>query len=420
MKAPHREEIMPGVHLTFLETSKFKTSLMSAAFVRPLAAHEASKNALLPAVLLRGCREYPDMESLSAAMDELYGAGFSDISAKKEESQLVGLAASVIDDRYAPGEELKNRTAKLMGKLLMDSAMDKGFFRGDYVQGEKANLLDAIEGQINDKRRYSLLRLVEEMCPGERYAVSSLGKAEDAEKITAESLTEHYRNVLASSPLQLYYCGNSSISEVKDMFLSALEGLPRKNIDPIAPVEVKSARPEPQTVFESMDVAQGKLAMGWRLDCQPGYGVTVMLNNVFGGGMTSKLFVNVREKMSLCYHVSSAAAEKKRLLIASAGIEFKDFEKTRDAVIAQLDAIARGEVSDDELAHSRSAVLSALKSMEDSQARLEGFYSGQIVSGDLRTPAEKAAEVAAVTKEQIVEAARCARLDTVYFLRGVQ
>ncbi|MBQ9980412.1 MAG: insulinase family protein [Oscillospiraceae bacterium] len=124
--------------------------------------------------------------------------------------------------------------------------------------------------------------------------------------------------------------------------------------------------------------------------------------------------------MSLCYHVSSAAAEKKRLLIASAGIEFRDFEKTRDAVIAQLDAIARGDISRDELDHSRSAVLSALKSMEDSQTRLEGFYSGQIISGDLRTPAEKAAEVASVTKEQIVEAARCARLDTVYFLRGVQ
>ena len=163
---------MPGVHLTFLETSKFKTSLMSAAFVRPLDAEEASKNALLPAVLLRGSREYPDMESLSAAMDELYGAGFSDISAKKEESQLVGLAASVIDDRYAPGEDLKNRTAKLLGGLLLDSAMEKGLFRGDYVGSEKANLLDAIEGQINDKRRYSLLRLVEEMCPGERYAVS--------------------------------------------------------------------------------------------------------------------------------------------------------------------------------------------------------------------------------------------------------
>lgn len=417
MKAPLREEIMPGVHLTFLETSKFKTSLMSAAFIRPLESGEASLNSLLPAVMLRGTRTYPDMESLSAAMDDLYGADFSDISGKRDENQLTGLTAGAIDDRYASGQDLTAETARLLGQLLLDPAMENGHFLADYVQGEKLNLLDAIRGQINDKRRYSLQRLIEEMCFGEPYAVSHLGTEKGTEAISPGSLTGHYKKVLETSPLQLYFCGNKSIEQVRDIFLNVFKDLPRGEITPPAPVTVKKARGV-KTVFESMDVAQGKLAMGWRMDKDFGYGVSAMLNAVFGGGMTSKLFVNVREKMSLCYHISSAAAQRKQLLIASAGVEFDAFEKTKDAINAQLAACAAGELSSDEIEHARAALLSALKSSEDSQGRLEAFYSGQLISGDYATPADKAKQVAAVTKDQIVEAARGAKLDTIYFLRG--
>lgn len=72
-----RWELMPHVYLTYLPARKFKTGVLSAQFITPLAKETASYNALLPAVLHRGTMRCPDMEQLAAAMDRLYGAQIS-------------------------------------------------------------------------------------------------------------------------------------------------------------------------------------------------------------------------------------------------------------------------------------------------------------------------------------------------------
>lgn len=414
----NRREIMQGVYLTYLPAQRFKTGRLTLHLITPLQRETAAANALLPAVLRRGTVRYPDMESLSAALDTLYGASIDYTVRKKGERQCVGFAAGFIDDAFTPhGEKLLEPLAELLGELLLEPVTHGGRFLREYVESEKANLIDAIRALKNDKREWADIRLMQEMCAGEPYSVLMLGDEESASCVNNQTLYTHGRELMASSRVELIYYGRAEEDRVQDAVLSALASLPRGTQAELPQVERIMAPEKPRRVVETMDVTQGKLAMGYRCTTED-YPAMVLANLIFGGTSNSKLFMNVREKLSLCYYASSSYARSKGILTVSSGVEAKDFERAEEEIGRQLRAVQRGDWEDWEQEGALQAIRSSLLSLSDSQGALENFYLGQIASGTEETPEELAQALQAVTKERIVAAARTVTPDTVYFLRG--
>ena len=419
-----RTQLFPGVWLRTVHTNKFKSAYLSLTLLAPLEEESASLNALLPRVLRRGTQTHPDMESMSAALDELYGGAIEPVVRKKGETQCVGFLASFLDDAYAlDGEDILSGAAALLGELLLRPLTRDGVFDPDYVEGEKANLIDELRGQINDKRIYATRRLTQIMCRGEGFGVDKLGDEGRAAVITPESLWAQYEKLLRQAQIEVYYCGSAAPERVERALSQALAALPvnGEREEPACEVRIH-AEPEPRVVEEAMDVSQGKLAMGWRTG-----GITVweedcpalaVCSAVFGGTSMSKLFMNVRERLSLCYYASSALEKQKGLMIVSSGIEFKNYETAKSEILTQLEDVKAGKIGDDELEGARRILINSHLSMEDDQARLEEFWLGQAVAGTERTPKELAARLETVTREQVAAAARKLELDTVYFLKG--
>ena len=419
----HRE-LQPGVWLRTVHTNKFKSAFLSVTLMAPLEAETAGANALLPSVLRRGSAAHPDMESLSAALDELYGGAIEPVVRQRGETQCVGLVASVLDDAYTlGGEKILEPAAALLGELLLDPCTENGIFRADYVAGEKANQLDRIRGQINDKRTYATHRLKQLMCREEQFGVDKLGDAQRVEAITPASLWDRYRQLLRGAQIELYYCGSAEPERVEAALRPILSRLPANpdRVDPDCEIRI-SAGPEPQLVTETMDVTQGKLAMGFRtggVTCwEEDYPALVMCNAVFGGTTLSKLFMNVREKLSLCYYASSSLERMKGLLLVSSGIEFKNEETAKQEILAQLEAIRRGEIEDWELEGARRTLIGGYRAALDEQGRQEEFWLGQAAAGLEAPPEALCAQLETVTREQIAAAAKKLELDTVYFLKG--
>ena len=411
----NRREIMENVYLTYLPATKFKTGCLSAQLVTPLRRETAAWNALLPPVLSRGTVRYPDMESLSAAMDRLYGMNLSTTIRKRGERQCVGFVTTVIDDRYAPGgEPLLEPAAQLLGELFLDPVTRGGRFLPEYVESEKTNLIDSIR---NDKRDWADRRLLEEMCAAEPYGVSRWGDEQSAAKINNQKLYQYSQRLLAESRLELFYCGSSERRRVEDALLEAFAALPRGVPAELSAPERPAAPSEPRFVTETMDVTQGKLAMGFRCvtDDVP---AMILANLLFGGTSNSKLFMNVREKLSLCYYASSLYARSKGILTVSSGIETKDYDRALAEILHQLEAVQRGEWEDWELAAARSAMRASLQSLGDSQGAMENYYLGQAATGQDESPEELLVLLSEVTPERIRAAAQSVKLDTVYFLKG--
>ena len=411
-------QLREGIGLTCLPAEKFKTHFLSAQFITPLRRETAALNALLPAVLRRGTRELPDLAALEAQLDRLYGANVESSVRKRGENQLFGFVATCIDDAFTPGgERLLEPLAALLGELICRPALEGDSLVPAYVEGERTNLIDAIRSIINEKRSYAAKRLLEEMCGGEPYGLSHIGEEETAAAITPSILTAHWRRQIARSRLELFYCGGAEADRVRDAFAGAFEKLPREDLEDIAPTTRCPVRSEPNIVTETMDVTQGKLSLGFRLAGEDPIAAMVM-NAMFGGTSNAKLFMNVREKLSLCYYASSQLHRQKGLLTVASGIEFANVRTACEEILAQLEAMKRGDWEDWELTSARSSLRNALRTAGDSAARMEDFYMGQIATGQNETPESLLAALERVQPADIQAAAQAAVLDTVYFLKG--
>ena len=420
-----RSEIMSGVWLSHIRTDKFKTACLSVSLLTQLKRETAAMNALLPQVLRRGTALYGDMEAISRRLDELYGAAIEPVVRRLGEIQCVGFFASVPEEDLLPaGADTLRGTCELLGQLLCAPNTRGGLLLPQYVDSERDKLLEAIRARLNDKLGWAVSRCIEEMCCGEDYAVNRLGDEESAEAIHYQKLTKQYRALLQESPIEIFYCGRAHRSRVESLLRDALSTLPRGeiNYDIGTDVRFNALEDEPRRYCEQMNVAQAKLVIGWRLGEameEPDPAALRVFSSLFGGGSTaSKLFVNVREKLSLCYFASSLCDAHKGVLLAYAGTDAERVEEAKDEILAQLAAIARGEITSEELKAAKADVRSALRAALDSQGELEGFTLSAVVSGADYTPEELGELVDEVTAEQLAAIARGCECDLIYTLAG--
>ena len=412
-------EILPGIVLRLFTDRRFKQGCLSFQLLRPMAHDEAAKNALLPAVLLRGSEKHPDLRAITEKLDDLYGASVGASVRRVGDYQTTGLYCSFIEDRFTGGQPVLAPMIAFLRELLFEPVLEDGGFDADFVAGEKKNLIATIESELNDKRAYAMGQLLRKMCKADSYGIPRLGDARTVAAIDAKDLYAHYQNILRTSTIHLFYVG-SDPERAERLLREAFKELPRD----VAPLP-------PQSPFhdaggcdetETMDVTQGKLCLGYTTPItnkREDFAAMQVLNVIFGSGMTSKLFMNLREKLSLCYSIGSAYYGSKGIVTVSAGIDFDNEELSRKEIAAQLEACCRGEITEEELTAAKEALLSGLRGVHDSPGAIEGYYATSALSGLSMSVAEYMEAIAAVTAEDAAAAARTLKLHTTYFLKGV-
>ena len=415
-----RMELASGVTLHCCRDSRFKTGALSFQLVRPMEKEEAAKNALLSAVLLRGTKTHPDLRSITQALDELYGASVSTLVRRVGDYQTVGFYCGFMDDRFAlPGDQVLAPMLAFLEELLLDSPLENGGFRADFVESEKKNLIATIESELNDKRVYAMGKLLNTMCRADTFGIPRLGEKEDVLTIDPVDLYRHYTRILRESPIHIFYVGSAAAETVKTQLAPIWQRLERS---PLTLAPQTGFHPcEGRDEEEIMNITQGKLGIGYTTTItnrDPDFPAMQVMNTIFGAGMTSKLFMNVREKLSLCYSVGSSYYGTKGIVTVYAGIDFDKETLTRQEVEKQLTACKEGRITEEELVSAKQALLSSLRATHDSPGAMEGYYSTAALSGMKLTVPEYMAAVEAVTAEQVAAAARTLTYHSSFFLKG--
>ena len=412
--------LSPGIRLQCYTDNRFKQNALSIQYVRPMRREEAAMNALIPSVLLRGCKSAPDLRQITMRLDTLYGASVSPISRRSGDYQTTGFYVGMMDDRFAMGREpLLEETLAFVGELLFDYPTENGGFLDAFVQGEKTNQIYAIEAERNDKRTYAAQQLLKKMCGPDSFGLPRMGEPEEVSAITPQALLRHYETLRRESPVELFYVGSAQPGKVEAALQKIFAG-EKRDYRPLPPQTDLTPGPK-QHLSEAMEIAQGKLAMGYVTPITnrtPGFPAMQMLSTVFGGGMTSKLFQNVREKQSLCYSIGSGYYGAKGIVLVSAGIDFDKEQHVRQEVEQQLDACRRGEISQAEVDAARQSLISALLAVPDSPSSIENYYSTMTLNGCGMDPQRHRAALEAVTAEDLVAAAKTLELHSTYFLKG--
>ena len=404
-------DIKKGVRVHYIETDKYKTNTLSFYFYRSLKKEEASLNALLMQVLRRGGKGYETTADLERYLEEQYGAVMDTGVRKKGDVQVLYVSFDFVNERYIKGKITRN-----VFNIARDVIFRQEMFAEEYVEQEKTNLKNQIQALINNKGEYAQIRCVEEMCGGEAYGICEYGDAAEIDKIDRDMLWEYYMNFRAK--LDVFMTGTMDIEwakgEIFDMTRAADEDYPISCISPCAG--------ERRNVTQREQVNQAKLSIGFKTNTAASkeeYFAMMVYNSIYGGSVFSKLFNNVREKLSLAYHVSSRIDKFKGVMLVNAGIEMENYKVALDEILAQAKAVRDGDFTDSELDSAKLASINGIKSISDNARQTEDYWVGQLLVGRDEGLEELAAEIDKITREQVVEAAQRVEIDTVYFLTGV-
>ena len=416
------KEILPGITLRCCRDTRFKQGCMSFQFVRLMDRSEAHLNALLPSVMLRATLPHPDLRSISQHLDSLYGVTLGALVRRVGDYQTVGFYLSFMDDRFAlPGESVLDGVLAFLEEVLTQSPLKDGGFLEDLLEGEKKNLIATIESELNNKAAYAQGKLLKAMCREDPFGLPRLGEKEDVAKIGAKELYRHYLRVRRESPLEIFYVGSADMDTLCGLIGPVVEKWERSYVN--LPGQTPFTAVEGQHLTEAMEVAQGKLSMGFVtpiLRNSPDFAALHLFNTIFGAGMTSKLFQNVREKLSLCYSIGSAIYVTKGILTVNAGIDFEKEQQTRQEILHQLALCKQGHITGEELRSAKEAIFSGLRATMDSPGAIEGYHSTSVLNGTPMTREEYMAAVEKLTAADVAAAANTVTYHSSYFLKGVE
>ena len=418
-------EIKKGIKLHFLKTDIFKTNISAIFMCMPLEKETVTKNALVPMVLKRGTKTLNTQEQINKKLDSLYGAVYDCGIDKIGDNQVLKFYIESINDKFAPeNEEILKEVVDTILNIVFNPVLENGKLKAEYVNTEKENLKKIIEAKKDDKDAYSLESCINRMYGDYGYGLYKYGNIEDLKDITAESLYNHYKNMIENTKIDIFISGEFDENIIENQILNN-ENIKKLNdreenyIKNNEYTEIKQKIEKEKIETEKMDVAQGKLVMSLDIlsKMENLKYVALVYNAVLGDGATSLLFRNVRERESLAYSTRSVYTKQKNNIFIKCGIEIQNYEKTVQVVKEQLDIMKNGEFKDEDIENAKRYLVAGIKNIEMEQDTGIVYYMGQEISKQNVSPEEYIKKVEEVTKEQIVELANELQINTIYFLR---
>lgn len=411
---------LKGYKLHVIPTEKYKTNTLIWKMKAPLTKEDVTKRALLPHVLQSSSAKYASTTALRSYLDELYGATLYVDLAKKGEYHIMSFSIEIANEKFlSDPSPLLKKGFELLAEILTNPNINGNAFDSETVEKEKRTLKQRIQSVFDDKMRYSNVRLIQEMCKGEPYALEVNGEAAEVDAITPESLYDYYKSAFLEDELDLYIIGDVNEEEVKKLAADLLQ-LEERTPKKLAPKEI-NINNQVNEIKEQQDVKQGKLNIGYRTNIvygEPGYFALQVFNGIFGGFSHSKLFINVREKASLAYYATSRLESHKGLMMVMSGIDLKNYDQAVGIIHDQLEAMRNGDFTDQELSQTKAVIQNQILETIDTSRGLTEILYHNVVSDANISLDTWLEEMQKVTNEEIVDVAKKIEIDTIYFLTG--
>ena len=417
-------ELKQGIKLHLIKTNKFKTNLVAVFLSTELNRKNVTKNALISMLLRRGSKNMVTQEEISKQMEEMYGASFDCGLDKTGDNQVLKFYIEVINDSFLPQQEenmLKTAIQKLF-EIVFSPYVENDSFKQEYINQEKNNLKQRIEGKIDNKARYAMDRCIEEMYKDKPFGLYKFGYIEDLDNINGKELYSYYKELINSCKIDIFVSGNidedlADIIEKNENIQKLKERIP----DYISPkMEKNQKKGRKNVVTDSMEVTQGKLILGLDVDIEKEelkYN-TLVYNSILGGSANSKMFQNVREKAHLAYVASSSYLRHKNNIFINCGIEIANYEKALEIIKKQLEDMEKGDFTEEDLENAKKGIIATINTISEEQDTEISYYLGQELTETKVSLEEYIEKIEKVTKQDVINIAKKVSINTIYFLKN--
>ncbi len=412
-----RERPAKGLLIMHNENDKFRSESIVVRLITPLDEKTSQRLVALNMLMGESNSLYPDKQQFSRRLTGLYGAIFNRFCYTSGDCLVSGFSIISIADRFAKGEQVTSELAKILLCSIFEPDIGDGRFNEVYFENIRHDVISKIKSLKANRHSYAVKRAAEVAFEGEPAAVNLLGTIEDAEALTNEQLVESYHKLMDTAFVSISFCGGGTNKEaqklVTERFTEFCNSRDYTGIEYEKTASPSAPKAEPRYVTEQLEQSQSKLVMIFKSDCKNEFALKmgVML---YGGTAFSKLFMNVREKMSLCYYCQASIMGTKGGVMVDSGVGHGNEEKARNEILRQLELLKQGDFTDEELEDAKRSYTGSLRSVYDFADDLNAWFFRRFEQGDMLTPNDAAELANAVTREEVMEALSTMKLDTVY------
>lgn len=400
MSVSEYREISPKVKLLCVNSDKFKTNCINIDFFLPIGEHLAAQN-VLASLMGHTSARYNTFKAFSAKTESLYGADLETSVATIGERVRIRFSAEIPDDRFSlDGEAVSEQTVDFLIDIIKNPNCKDGEFDSECTEREVRFTLQNIEAEKNDKRSYAVSRLRQLMCAGEPYGIDREKLEKDVRELDGKKLFTAYEDMLRSAHIFVTACGSIDENMLSEKVTAFAESINERRPAELSTVFIEKAG-DIRYFNEEMDVNQAKLVIGLRTgmkNANDDYTAFRVMTDIFGGGPYSRLFLNVREKMSLCYYCNARLLREKGIIFIQCGVEKENCEQAVKEILNQLDIMKNGEFTDEDFASSISALSDAYRGVGDTPSSICTFFGSHIFDENAADGKEIAERIERVTR----------------------
>lgn len=343
-------------------------------------------------MFFKGTKSRPKAEIISSEIDSIGGE------------------FNAYTDRESTGYHIKAESSHL--PLLIDLLADithSSLFDKNEIEREKKVITEELNMWEDDPRR-KVSDYFEELL----YAKHPLGRDVGGTKNTVTGLKQ---SQIISYYNKFYHPGNLVITVAGNCQQEKVAALIKKYFakkdEKICPnfEKVSEFQKKPQVKLMYKDTDQAHLCIGVRAYplTDPGRFPMALLDTILGGGMSSRLFISVRERRGLAYYVFTANFKYSDCgnFFAQTGVDLKRIETAIKVILAEFSNLARKKVTDFELRKAKEYIKGRIAlAHEDSRAIAFSYGSSQLLEGKVWTDGQIIEEVEKVTADQVQKVAK--------------
>ena len=413
-------EIIKGVHLHFIQSEKFKTNKIKVRFSAPMSEKTIAGRVLTASMLETSNALYPTSQAFREKLANLYGANYSTSLSRRGLVHYLDINLSFVRDQFLSrknmlaDEILDFLKASLFFPLSNGQAFDTKTF-----EIEKRNVLTDLEAEIENHFYHAHRELNNLFYDLPEMRIPRVGTIELVEKETAETSFAAFQQMLNQDQIDFFFIGDFYEIAVREK-IQEFQFSEREQ--PLQLSYQQNYSNITREKLEQRDVHQSIVELAYHFSSQYGdrsHLPLIVLNGLLGGFAHSKLFVNVREKESLAYTISSSFDIFSGLMRIYAGIDRANRTKTIALINRQILDLKRGHFTDEELEQTKNMLKNSILLAQDRQNTLiERAYMSSVLGKKFLSLEAWLKALENVSKADLIEAVQQLKLQAIYFMEG--
>ena len=413
-------EITKGVHLHFIQSEKFKTNKIKVRFSAPMSEKTIAGRVLTASMLETSNALYPTSQSFREKLANLYGANFSTSLSRRGLVHYLDINLSFVRDQFLSRKNvLTDEILDFLKASLFSPLSNGNAFDAKTFEIEKKNVLTDLEAEIENHFYHAHRKLNDLFYDLSEMRIPRVGTVELVEKETAESSFATFQQMLKEDQVDFFFIGNFNEIAIRDK-IQDFHFAEREQ--PLELMYQQSYSNVTRENLEQREVHQSIIELAYHFSAQYGdseHLPLIVLNGLLGGFAHSKLFVNVREKESLAYTISSNFDIFSGLMRIYAGIDRANRTKTIALINRQILDLKRGNFTDDEFEQTKKMLKNSILLAQDRQNTLiERAYMSAVLGKKFLSLEAWLESLENVRKNEVIKAAQQLKLQAIYFMEG--